>query len=135
MIPAFFSIYAGQSAGDQFSTWEAVEDFEAIIFDHATVLDFHAILGPSVAKPGIAAAFNGKGHIFHNFHSRELIAGGSTGSGNGGSRIAGTEAAHMRDRPEEMPTRIGPLGRASPPTREVSPFHPFFLYVFGSAYH
>ena len=31
MIPAFFSIYAGQSAGDQFSTWEAVKDFEAII--------------------------------------------------------------------------------------------------------
>ena len=75
MIPAILSIYAGQSAGDQFSTWEAVEDFEAIIVDHTTVLDFHAILGPSVAKPGKAAAFNVKGHIFHNFHSREHIAG------------------------------------------------------------
>ena len=50
MVPAIFSIYSGQSAGDQFFTREAVEDFETIIVNHTTVLDFHAILGPSVAK-------------------------------------------------------------------------------------
>ena len=87
----------------------------SIVVDHTTVLDFHAVLGPSVAKPGIAAAFNGQGHVYNNFHSRELIAGGSTGSGDSGSRIAGTEADPMGDRAEEMPTRLGPLGLASPP--------------------
>lgn len=110
---------------------ETIEGFEPIVCDHATVFDFHAILGPSVAKPSETSYFDRETHIFHYFYRWDTVAHGRAGSGNSGSRIAGTEADRMPDRTEEMPTRLGPLGLSSPPAREVSHFHPFSCYVIG----